>query len=283
MKITRNPLKQLKMQNRKKYLSEDFPQYHLDILEEIDKTYSLKGKTIIDIGGSNIPIEIMKSFGVKKFVCVDPISKWGYYQKDNVCFGKRIYKETEFSNAFENEYSFIIDNEVETLGEQFNNIFDIAISISTFEHVNSIKETLNVIHRMLKSKGVIISQYEPVFSCASGHHVYVSKEYNFNNMPEIDYLHLLYKEDEAREYIKSIERFDKNIQEEIIRQAYHSNVINRFMIKDHIVGFHNSLFNKFIVEYFYMQPVPEEIRQKLVTNYGDQRYDIRGIKYIGIK
>lgn len=72
--------------HRQKYINESFPKYHLDILESLNEKYSLKNKIIIDIGGSNIPIEVMQSFGVKKFVCLDPISKWGYSKQKKHMF-----------------------------------------------------------------------------------------------------------------------------------------------------------------------------------------------------
>jgi hypothetical protein len=66
-------------EKRQKYVSIDFPQYHMDILESINQRYPLEGKVVIDIGGSNIPAEVMRLFGVKRFVCLDPISKWNSF------------------------------------------------------------------------------------------------------------------------------------------------------------------------------------------------------------
>jgi len=124
---------------RKKYVNSSFSQYHLDILESLYEKYGLKNKRIIDVGGSNIPIDVMKSFEVTKFVCLDPISKWGYAKIKNKCFLKNVYKLSDFEEAFNAEYSFILDENIEKVGNILNNEFDIAISISAFEHVTSLK------------------------------------------------------------------------------------------------------------------------------------------------
>lgn len=269
--------------HRQKYINESFPKYHLDILESLNEKYSLKNKIIIDIGGSNIPIEVMQSFGVKKFVCLDPISKWGYSKQKNTCFGKTIYKLDKFKTKFNSEYSFIIDEDIENLDDSFFNKFDIAISISTFKHVTSLTKTMNIIYQILKNDGFLHSQYEPVFSCASGHHVYINKDLNFNNMPEIDYLHLLYSKNEAIQFIQKIERFDTAIRKEIISQAYDSKIINRFFVNQHINAIYNSNFKKYILDYFYLQPVSEKINQILNQKYGNQSYDVRGIKFTAFK
>jgi len=268
----------LSINYRQKYINESFPKYHLDILESLNNKYSLKNKIIIDVGGSNIPIEVMQSFGVKKFVCLDPVTKWGYGKQKNTCFGKPIYKLDEFETKYNNEYSFIIDEDIENINDFFFNKFDIAISISTFEHVTSLTKTMNKIYQILKNNGFLHSQYEPVFSCASGHHVYINKDLNFNNMPEIDYLHLLYTKNEAIQFLKKIKRFDTKIKKEIIRQAYDSKIINRFFINQHINAIYNSQFKKYILDYFYLQPVPEKINQTLKHKYSKQRFDVRGIK-----
>lgn len=142
---------------------------------------------------------------------------------------------------------------------------------------------MNIIYQILKNDGFLHSQYEPVFSCASGHHVYINKDLNFNNMPEIDYLHLLYSKNEAIQFIQKIERFDTAIRKEIISQAYDSKIINRFFVNQHINAIYNSNFKKYILDYFYLQPVSEKINQILNQKYGNQSYDVRGIKFTAFK
>lgn len=292
IKIIRNYFNSLRMKKqnyyddksvRKTFISSDFPQFYLDLLESFNEKFSLSGMTVIDVGGSNIPAEVMQSFGVKKFVCLDPVTKWGYGLKNGHCFSKKVFKISEFEYAFKNEYSFVIDEDIENIGKDLNLMFDVVISFSTFEHVTSIKKTLDVIYGILKKPGILYSQYEPIFSCPDGHHVYISNDYNFNNMPEIEHMHLLYNREEAVHFLNTITRFNVEIKNKIIQQAYESKVINRFMINEHIDSFQKSKFNKHQITYLNMKPVSEERINIFNKKYGRMRYDVRGIQYFAYK
>jgi len=268
---------------RKKYVNSSFSQYHLDILESLYEKYGLKNKRIIDVGGSNIPIDVMKSFEVTKFVCLDPISKCGYAKIKNKCFLKNVYKLSDFEEAFNAEYSFILDENIEKVGNILNNEFDIAISISAFEHVTSLKITLNKIYNMLTENGFLHAQYEPIYTCATGHHVYINQNINFNNLPEIDFMHLLYSKNEAKKYLSTIPRLSDDNKRNILEQVYDSTHINRFSINQHIEAIFNSKFKKFNLDYFYLQPVPIETQRLLKSKFGNMRYDVRGIKLSAFK
>lgn len=271
------------IQDRKSYVNATFPQYHLSILESLHEKYSLKNKVVIDIGGSNIPVEVMQSFGVKKFVCLDPVTKWGHPVESHTCFGKPIYKLADFSAAFDREFSFILDEDVEDINETMSGLFDVAISISTFEHVTSLRQTMQQIYNLLSAEGFLHSQYEPVFSCAAGHHVYLGENINFNNTPEINYFHLLYSKEEAMEILRKVTRFNQEQRNAIIRQLYDSQKINRFYLTQHINAICTSPFNRYVLEYFFLQPVPQEIQQKLIQKYGNERFDVRGVKVTAFK
>lgn len=276
----------MNQEEKQKFISNDFPQYHLNILESLNQEQSLEEKVVIDIGGSNIPAEIMRLFGVKKFICLDPVSKWNSFFNSTVLSehnGKKVCKLKEFSNAFEEEFSFIVDEDIENIKQEMAGLFDVVFSISTFEHVTSLKKTLDVIYKILKPQGFLLSQYEPIFSCAAGHHVWISEDYNFNNMPEIEHMHLLYDRDEAQLFLNTIGRFNEEIRKKIIEQAYDSKIINRFMLNDHLNAFRDAKFNKYEIEYFFIHPAPEDRLKILCEKYGQMRYDVRGIKYIAYK
>lgn len=274
------------LQGGKQYLSPDFPDYHLAILESINQECSLRGKFCLDIGGSNIPAEVMQLFGVQKFVCLDPVSKWFSTTPANLhsrYLGKKIYRIGDLQTALDREFSFILDEDVESLNQEMSGAFDLAMSISAFEHVTSLTKTLDVIYDLLSPQGVLYSQYEPIFSCAAGHHVWINEDYNFNNMPEIDHIHLLYTREEAELFLNKINRFDPYIKKVILEQSYDSKKINRFKLDEHVRAFQNAKFNNFQISYFYLEPVPEERLEVLYRKHGYMRFDVRGIKYVARK
>jgi hypothetical protein len=278
-------LAQLK-DKRRQYVTDSFTQYHLDILESINERVNLKDKVLADVGGSNIPAEVVHLFGVRKFVCIDPVTKWNSLHNSSISsryMDKNVYKIESFNEAFEKEFSFILDEDIEQIKDKIHEFFDVVVSISTFEHVTSLDKTLSVIYQILKLGGILHSQYEPLFSCAVGHHVYIDADFNFNNMPEIEHMHLLCNKNEAELFLNKIKRFDLNLKKKIIEKAYDSKIINRFTLNDHIRSFQNSMFNKSEITYFCNQPVPHDRLRLLSLKYGEMRYDVRGIKYIAYK
>jgi len=172
-----------------RYISEHFQNYHRNIILELHKNISLREKRILDVGGCNIPAEFMKSLGVKQFVCMDPISKWWsfhagggqYVQIPEMLNGKKVYSRGDITPSRLDEFSFILDDDIENINQLFFNYFDIIISISTFEHVTDLRRSLDNIYRYLRTGGVLHSQYEPIFSSPVGHHLYIDEDLNFSS------------------------------------------------------------------------------------------------------
>lgn len=264
----------------RKHLSDDFPSYHYNLLVDLHLDVNFQGKRVVDIGGSNIPVEFMQALGVKQFVCIDPISKWENFADKKVtkqAFGKNIYKLRSIKKPLQEQYSFIVDTDVESLDNQLNGHFDIAVSFSTFEHVNSVADTMKVIHNLLNDQGVLLSSYEPIYSSAAGHHIFINDEINFSygDLADLEFMHLNYTKTQARKFLKSLDRFTKEQITTMIDQAYNSPIINRFGLNDHILGIFNSPFNKYAVDYFYLHPSKKMTKR---MQQSAMRHDVRGLK-----
>lgn len=145
------PIEPLKMQLNRA------TDYLIRVLDMLDISYGLEGKCVADIGGSNISPEIASYYGIKKMVCVDPVTRWysdlGYDIKNTRYANLCLVTNQTFSDAWENKSYFIIDEPAEQLTHELDNKFDIIVSMSTFEHVDSIEETMNSIYRMLRRGG----------------------------------------------------------------------------------------------------------------------------------
>jgi len=271
----------------KKYITDEFPDYHIDIIHSLHKEFNLSGKKILDVGGSNVSVEFMRELGVKQFVCLDPVTKWsGFHSAKKLPttkYGKVIYQKDMITQPLLDEYCFIIDIDIEDELDALNNYFDVIISISTFEHVTDIKKCMNTIYKYLHTGGVCHSQYEPIFSSPVGHHMYVNKEINFCLLRELDNIHLLYTKDQAREIIKNELNVSEDILDKILFQIYDSDVINRKTFNEHILEIMNSHFNKYTIEYFFRTPSELNILSELIKKYGFMRFDVRGIKLRCIK
>ena len=50
--------------------------------------------------------------------------------------------------------------------------FDAVMSMSTFEHIADVPKALSEIHRVLKPGGKVLLSFEPLWTCAYGHHLH---------------------------------------------------------------------------------------------------------------
>ena len=267
----------------RQHISDIFPEYHHDIILNLHKEYSLSGKRILDIGGSNIPEEFMRELGAKQFICIDPVTKWGNFHSNNtpytMKFGKMIYSKENFTKSLLDKFCFILDMDIEDVNNDvFGNYFDIIISISTFEHVTSIKQCLAICHKILRGGGILHSQYEPIYTSPAGHHCYYNQDINFVNVRQLDNIHLLYTRDEGREFIRKTFDWPEAIKNSVTQQIYDSSIINRKTFNEHILEIANSPFNRYSIEYFYRTPSDSTIETKLIAKFGSMRFDVRGIK-----
>ncbi|MRR53110.1 MAG: glycosyltransferase [Deltaproteobacteria bacterium] len=116
--------------------------------------------------------------------------------------------------------------------------FDAILSIATMEHVLDIPKFLEECHRVLKPNGMFYTNFSPIWSSGIGHHVYAlagRKEARFwkpDRNPLPDFSHLLWDEDEMREYLLD-SSYDDRLIEPIINWVYHSDNINRCFFEDY--------------------------------------------------
>jgi SAM-dependent methyltransferase len=279
-------LENAKYKSTLQYISDSFPAYHHGIILELHKKYSLSGKVILDVGGSNIPVALMRDLGVKQFICIDPITKYlSFHNFSTVSeyLGKKVYSKDDIHSSLPDEYCYIIDTDVEEANDIFLNYFDIIISISTFEHLSNIRKSLEIMHKFLRTGGILHSQYEPIFSCPVGHHMYIDKDINFtnNHLSILDNIHLLYTKDEAKELIKN--NFNDDIINTILYQIYDSPIINRKTFNQHILEIMNSPFNNYSITYYWRSHHDSLILKKLIEKIGFMRFDVRGLRLQCVK
>lgn len=262
-------------------------EYLIRVLDMLDDAYGLKGKMVADIGGSNISPEIAAYYGIQKMVCVDPVTRWysdlGYDIQETRYAELDLVSNEQFRHAWDSKSYFIVDEPAENLTEEYYSKFDIVVSMSTFEHVDSVEKTMNNIYNMLNPGGVMFASYEPVFSCAKGHHVWINEELCFAKLPELDFFHLKYTYDEAKEFLKGFDKFDGYV-DTILEQAYHSHVINRKTFHQHMDEISRSRFHNYVIDYWYRDCEPEkEDLERIRRRFGEQRFDVRGIAVTAYK
>jgi SAM-dependent methyltransferase len=269
-------------EKRRKFLKEFSisPDYHLAILKYIDENFGLKGKRILELGGSNIPREILlDDFGVKQYVGVDYIESWW---PDPNHKREKVYLLEEFDKVFDREDPYqlysgsVNDLKIDTI----SGYFDVIVSFSSIEHFSNTPLMLEKASDALKKGGVYIASSEPLWSSGKGHHFWIDGGYNFQVTNDFDFAHLLY---DKSEFLKKFEA-KKDVQD-ISRQIYDWSGINRTFYKEIEEAVYASKFSGKVIFPFILQAPPANIIAELHRRHGskvknDQDFSIRGIQWI---
>lgn len=184
-------------QERIKYYSgeKNLYDYQLRFINSLLEKLDLRGKAVLEVGGSNLPNELVfGDIGAKKWVCVDKFwdvhtKTWSEHYSSNPIYR---FGDVPLQEAM-TKHDYVIYNEIaENIGEEFLNSFDVCISLCSFEHIQNIVSVLNKIHMSLVQGGKFYTQFGPIWSSCGGSHFWVDDNLNFNKRyPLPDYAHLL--------------------------------------------------------------------------------------------
>ena len=234
------------------------------------------GKRVLEIGGSNLPEELIFShLGAKQWICVDIIGHIsGAYQKKRFAdnFEKTLIADFEQTDLLSSERHVIFNGDATELPNQFYEKFDIVVSFATLEHVLDIPTFLEKIQNSLRPDGLFLTQFAPLWSCHCGHHCWVNKDINFQTTEPIgDWAHLLLSPPAMYERLIKLGR-TKVETRKTIEQIYFLPRINRVFADDYkkfvdLTGFKNSEFHVA----WKKDPSPDTIEQlkKLHGGYND--------------
>lgn len=269
------------VEKRRKFLEKYSisPDYHLSILSYIDENFGLKGKRILELGGSNIPREILsKDFGVKQYVGIDYVDSWW---KDPNHEKETLHSLDNFKKVFSpSEPYLIFSGKIDDLPDDIiANNFDIIISFSSIEHFGNIPLMLKKAFNVLKKGGLYFASSEPIWSSGKGHHFWINENYNFHVTNDFDFAHLLYTRSEFLEKFKS-----KNEIEKVAYQIYDWDGINRSFCGKIKADILTSSFSEKHVYPFIIQEPSDDILDKLYQKYGvgnsKDDFSTRGIQWI---
>jgi SAM-dependent methyltransferase len=256
------------------------PDYHLAILSYIDENFGLRGKRVLEIGGSNIPREILiDDFGVKQYVGIDYIESWW---PDPNHRREIVNSLNDLQKVFtQDQHYFIFSGNVNDLPDDFlANYFDIIVSFSSIEHFENVSLMLEKSYNVLKNGGLYFSSSEPIWSSGKGHHFWINENYNFQVTNDFDFIHLLYSKDQFLEKFKQKKEIEK-----VAHQIYSWNGINRFFYKEIEEAVFSSSFSEKDIHPFIIKYPPTDILNKLLNKYKDKiknekDFSIRGIQWI---
>lgn len=214
------------MLNLKYYNENDDLMHHYfefqKYLSIIQKNIDLKETLALDLcGGSGFNTGFLSNLGCKKVIAVDLVD----YETHWVGEFKKKLSQLYLANEFDfdiNKCQFIMMDAADLLFK--DNLFDFVFCINAFEHVSDPKRVLCEIWRVLKPGGFAFIQFDPLYYCDTGGHMY-------DFIPE-PWGHLLYSTDE---YVNIL--YESGCPENIVNDFKYG--LNRKPI-----GFFRNLFEK---------------------------------------
>lgn len=210
------PIKSLKTFINYKILEKSGTSHHYQrrLLAAFAAQHSLKNKIMLEIG-SDLDCQTalgMLRLGAKKVYCVNPKFDAEFKSPNkNITLIKSLGENTDFEDES----------------------FDIIFGIALLEHVNDPKRLVTEIKRLLKPSAIAYLHGDPLWTCASGHHVWYKSGHIkciFSDLelnPFEDWEHLLYDTKEELTGALMIKNFPEGHAKSISKQIF-SNVISRF-------------------------------------------------------
>lgn len=260
-----------------------------DFLVEMNRHWSLEGKRVLEIGGSNIPkpflFEVLKA---RQWVSVDRV------YPANRQYWPSQYKHTGVIPICEDiDYSIldqhvILDGGIERLPRSFAGRFDAIVSMDAFEHIPKFASMLDRAYDALRPGGKMLSMYSVIWSSHFGHHLWgvtdkAGKTYYIESSPIPKWGHLLMRPHEMYRYL--LDHTDAETADEIVYHVYHSEILNRLFFEDYQAYFAQSKFRKLDLHKFLPDVVPDpETQQKLeLLHPGRKNFAVTGILLIAEK
>ncbi|HEY5809922.1 MAG TPA: methyltransferase domain-containing protein [Povalibacter sp.] len=197
----------------------DIRAYNHLIVGEFDKIVRLKGTCLLDIGASPHGYAMEKCFerGVSRYVGIGLDIDAADDRKVGDSHG-----QLRYMNAQELDFA--------------DETFDAVVSMSTFEHIADVPKALSEIHRVLKPGGKVLLSFEPLWTCAYGHHLH-----HFGAISSLvpPWAHLVWDREQMVSYLGDKWPTDAPISlQDAIEWTYDSDAINRVSISKMREHFH---------------------------------------------
>jgi len=187
--------------------------YNHTIIDALHQIHPLRGMTVLDIGASphGYALEHALALGAASYVGI------GLDVHEPICVrGPAGLGELQNQNAEQLHFA--------------DGSFDLIVSMSTFEHVAHADRVLAEIRRVLKPGGQALVTFEPIWTCAYGHHLHHFGPVS-SYMP--DWAQLIWTKEQAADALASVWPADATLSlADAITWTYDSSAINRIGIRE---------------------------------------------------
>ena len=260
--------------------------YHVNYANYAEQLVGLKGKRILEVGGSLPRDFVFQELGVAQWLALEEMDYWDETLSTGHVSGTPPPLE-QVKNYFQKatpselkEYN-LYHGRIEDLPPGFEGFFDVVFSIAAFEHIVHLPEALEKMYCALRPGGKIFSLFAPIWSTYNGHHLPAIEDkagniWSCSNVPIPPWFHLIMRPMELYDHLCG--QCDKETARKIIYFVYKSPHINRFFLDDYFEIVERSSFEVEQMTPVFDAPTPSDIQQRLEHIYpGRTRFSHSGL------
>lgn len=260
--------------------------YHVPYALEAESQIGLRGKSVIEIGGSLPEGFVREALGVRQWLAIEEMAYWHEISASGGTQGTppRDAAVPRLADAGPGDVAAVhrvFAGRVEELPDALRGRFDVAFSIAAFEHVDQLALTLDGIHAALRPGGRLFTMFSPIWSAHDGHHLpdirdREGREFSFSHSPIPPWGHLLMQPPELFRHLISLT--DRETAAEIVYYVHHSAHINRLFTEDYVAYCRESSFEVERCDATFAAPPPPELQRELERKHpGYRRFDNNGM------
>jgi SAM-dependent methyltransferase len=247
------------------------PDYYCKALARLNRVRPLRGLRVLEVGGYSVPQSVANDMlSVEQWVSIDILDfDGGAYQLENCkeyIEGRPVYPLNSRGVDWTHP-NIIIDGDAVEFAETIDQKFDVIFSVNCFEHMQKLISYLRMARNNLKEGGFLFSQFGPIWSSCSGHHIRMDKEIDFAREGFLDnFEHLLLNRVEMLEHLiwKGISR---ERAEQAVYKIYNSHAVSRYTYDEYIYAFNHAGFSRVDIKDTYVTEIDGDTLGNLQARY----------------
>ena len=261
------------------YLKQRFNlSYHINYCAQADQLVGLRGKRVLEVGGSLPAQFVQQQLGVAQWTAVEELSYWRTVDRvEHLCDSPlQQAADAKLADAkpdlLDKDY-VLLDGAIEDAPDALAGQFDVAFSIACFEHVSRLPKALDKIARLLKPGGQLFTMFSPIWSAHDGHHLpeitdRSGRTFKFDRSPIPPWGHLLAGPSGLYQYLCN--HTDAATAEEMVYYVYHAPHINRLFAEDYVAYFQQSPLQIKICDGTFPTDIPAAMQAELEKMHPDK-------------
>lgn len=254
--------------------------YHIPFCEHAEALVGLRGKKVLEVGGSLPASLVLETYGAEQWVAVEESDYWtetlstGHVQGTPPTQDGPRKRLTEAHAATLSPHE-VLFGRIEDLPSSLHGHFDLVFSIAAFEHIAQLPDAIERMRDALRPGGRLFSLFSPVWSSAFGHHLPEiedarGRRYNFGNSPIPPWGHLTMRPMELFDHLV-MSGCDAATARRIVYFVHHSPHISRHFLDDYREIVARCSLRPLVVQPVFEQPVPAALHARLTALWPGRR------------